>query len=56
MDGIDEGHYEVIGETHDEDCDYGPCHGKIISNGIGENITIWSYENDPTRISLHVGD
>jgi hypothetical protein len=54
--GIDEGHYEVIATIKDNDADYGPCTGQVISNGIGENITIYSYKNDPKRISLHIGD
>jgi len=47
-----EGHHFAV-TYKDEDCDFGSCTGYIIKN-LG--ITIYTYDDDPTRLSIHYGD
>tara|TARA_R110002020_G_scaffold65744_3_gene173394 strand:- start:4731 stop:4898 length:168 start_codon:yes stop_codon:yes gene_type:complete len=47
-----EGHHFAV-TYKDEDCDFGSCTGHTIKN-LG--ITIYTYDDDPTRLSIHYGD
>jgi len=47
-----EGHHFAV-TYKDKDCDFGSCIGYTIKN-LG--ITIYTYDDDPTRLSIHYGD
>ena len=52
--GIDEGQYDIIDRIEAEDGDFGPCEGIVCSNGIHPDVIVWTYKDDPKRISFHI--
>ena len=52
--GIDEGQYEILDRIEDEDGDFGPCEGIVCSNGSDPDVIVWTYKDDPKRISFHI--
>lgn len=50
---ISEGHFAITKTFRSVYCDHGPCTGFYIAE---LNLTVWAYDEDPTRISFHEGD